>query len=102
MLHVYIIIHVHVLLHVYSVYSTCTCILTVMHVHVLYHICMCVWSYRFCRGCAIPCNTDPIGTDEPHYLAIDWEDSFLHLKYQGVLERVSNTICPNSILTRRM
>ena len=42
---------------------------------------------RFCRGCLLECNESPIG-DDPHYLAIDWDDAFLHLKYQSALERV--------------
>ena len=48
------------------------------------------FSLRFCRGCLVECNDRPLPCSVL-YLAIDWEESFLHLKYQGALERVSNT-----------
>jgi ubiquitin carboxyl-terminal hydrolase 6/32 len=47
--------------------------------------CRCPW-YKFCRGCVIECDDTPIG-DDPQYLAIDWDDAFLHLKYQSAQER---------------
>ena len=53
--------------------------------YVIYSVCV----YRFCRGCTIPCDSKPIGIDDPHYLAVEWNDAFLHLKYQSALERVS-------------
>ena len=42
---------------------------------------------RFCRGCPVECSDQPFG-NEAHYLAIDWDESFLHLKYQSALEKV--------------
>ncbi|XP_019848743.1 PREDICTED: ubiquitin carboxyl-terminal hydrolase 32-like isoform X2 [Amphimedon queenslandica] len=49
--------------------------------------CHCPW-YRFCRGCPIECDEGTFGADDPpHYIAIDWEDGFIHLKYQSGLER---------------
>ena len=53
---------------------------------VVTHFVLCI---RFCRGCTIPCDSRPMEDDDPHYLAVEWNDAFLHLKYQSVLERVS-------------
>lgn len=48
---------------------------------------LCPW-YRFCRGCQLPCddNTFP---QNAAFLAIDWDPTALHLRYQTVLEKVS-------------
>ncbi|XP_027228164.1 ubiquitin carboxyl-terminal hydrolase 32 isoform X2 [Penaeus vannamei] len=47
---------------------------------------LCPW-YRFCRGCQLPCddNTFP---QNAAFLAIDWDPTALHLRYQTVLEKV--------------
>ena len=43
--------------------------------------------YRFCQGCAIPCDDGPLGT-AVKYVAVDWDPTALHLKYQHAQERV--------------
>ena len=49
----------------------------------------CPW-YRFCRGCRIHCNTDTFELGHGGaFVAIDWEPTALHLRYQTSLERVS-------------
>lgn len=46
----------------------------------------CPW-YKFCSGCLLQCNDDHF-SNACSYLAIDWEPTTLHLRYQYNLERV--------------
>ncbi|XP_046386606.1 ubiquitin carboxyl-terminal hydrolase 32 isoform X1 [Ischnura elegans] len=46
---------------------------------------LCPW-YRFCRGCRIQCS-DAILDFGTNYLAIDWDPTALHLRYQTSLEK---------------
>lgn len=46
----------------------------------------CPW-FRFCRGCEIKCNDEPYHTVSG-YIAIDWDPTALHLRYQPSTERV--------------
>ncbi|XP_072043615.1 ubiquitin carboxyl-terminal hydrolase 32-like isoform X1 [Amphiura filiformis] len=50
---------------------------------------MCAWCpwYRFCRGCEIACNKETFGSGTA-FLAIDWDPTALHLRYQSSQERV--------------
>ena len=50
----------------------------------------CAWCpwYRFCRGCALECNTEKFSLHSD-FLAVDWEPNALHLRYQSSQERVS-------------
>ncbi len=45
--------------------------------------------FRFCRGCKLECNGDlfSFGTA---FIAVDWEPTALHLRYQTSQERVSS------------
>ncbi|XP_005089176.1 ubiquitin carboxyl-terminal hydrolase 32 [Aplysia californica] len=45
----------------------------------------CPW-YRFCRGCKVECNGELYGKGSS-YLAIDWEATALHLRYQTTQEK---------------
>ncbi|XP_059179325.1 ubiquitin carboxyl-terminal hydrolase 32-like isoform X2 [Physella acuta] len=45
----------------------------------------CPW-YRFCRGCRVECNTELYGKGSA-FLAIDWEATALHLRYQTTQEK---------------
>ncbi|XP_042222314.1 ubiquitin carboxyl-terminal hydrolase 32-like isoform X6 [Homarus americanus] len=49
----------------------------------------CAWCpwYRFCRGCQLPCD-DNTFSQNAAFLAIDWDPTALHLRYQTALERV--------------
>lgn len=49
----------------------------------------CAWCpwYRFCRGCKVECNADDFNFGGS-FLAIDWEPTALHLRYQTALERL--------------
>ncbi|XP_062601497.1 ubiquitin carboxyl-terminal hydrolase 32-like isoform X2 [Saccostrea cucullata] len=49
----------------------------------------CAWCpwYRFCRGCKLECNADDFNFGSS-FLAIDWEPTALHLRYQTALERL--------------
>ncbi|XP_046979817.1 ubiquitin carboxyl-terminal hydrolase 32 [Schistocerca americana] len=47
---------------------------------------LCPW-YRFCRGCRIPCSEAEFNFRCTH-LAIDWDPTALHLRYQTSQERV--------------
>ena len=47
----------------------------------------CSW-YRFCYGCHIPCN-DQLWQQSSKYIAIDWDPTALHLRYQPSVEKVS-------------
>ena len=46
------------------------------------------YPHRFCRGCAIPCDEGLLGSTSK-YVAVDWDLTALHLKYQQAQERVS-------------
>lgn len=48
------------------------------------YLCVC----RFCRGCTIDC-TDDRALVENAYIAVDWDPTALHLRYQTSQERVS-------------
>ena len=45
-------------------------------------------SPRFCHGCILGCDDLPIGKTSG-YIAVDWDTTALHLKYQTAQERVS-------------
>ncbi|XP_006811225.1 ubiquitin carboxyl-terminal hydrolase 32-like [Saccoglossus kowalevskii] len=49
----------------------------------------CAWCpwYRFCRGCKIDCVDDDFAVGSA-YIAIDWDPTALHLRYQSSQERV--------------
>lgn len=49
----------------------------------------CAWCpwYRFCRGCRIQCCDAEFSFSSNH-LAIDWDPTALHLRYQTSQERV--------------
>ena len=47
---------------------------------------MCPW-HQFCRGCEIPCDTQMFKAPAS-YLAVDWDPTALHLRYQSSLEKV--------------
>ncbi|XP_052801941.1 ubiquitin carboxyl-terminal hydrolase 32-like [Mya arenaria] len=48
----------------------------------------CAWCpwYRFCRGCSLECNTETFNFGSS-FIAIDWEPTALHLRYQTTCER---------------
>ena len=48
----------------------------------------CPW-YEFCIGCPLPCDESPLGRTSG-YIAVDWDNTTLHLKYQSAQERVSS------------
>lgn len=65
------------------------------------HCGVCPWT-RFCKGCPIPPTPTPLplapapasaGADRPaslnYCVAIDWEPTALHLRYQASLEKVA-------------
>ncbi len=43
---------------------------------------------RFCRGCTVDCNEDRASLGNA-YIAVDWDPTALHLRYQTSQERVS-------------
>jgi ubiquitin carboxyl-terminal hydrolase 6/32 len=45
----------------------------------------CPW-FRFCRGCRVECNGELYGKGSS-FLAIDWEATALHLRYQATQEK---------------
>ncbi|XP_006747486.1 ubiquitin carboxyl-terminal hydrolase 32-like, partial [Leptonychotes weddellii] len=49
----------------------------------------CAWCpwYRFCRGCKIDCGEDRAFIGNA-YIAVDWDPTALHLRYQTSQERV--------------
>ena len=51
----------------------------------------CVVYGRFCRGCKLECNTETC-VQGCHYIAVDWEPTALHLRYQTSQERVSQML----------
>uniref|UniRef100_A0A3B5L6N0 ubiquitinyl hydrolase 1 n=1 Tax=Xiphophorus couchianus TaxID=32473 RepID=A0A3B5L6N0_9TELE len=52
----------------------------------------CAWCpwYRFCRGCTIECTEDRASVGNA-YIAVDWDPTALHLRYQTSQERVTYT-----------
>ncbi|XP_008306895.1 ubiquitin carboxyl-terminal hydrolase 32 isoform X3 [Cynoglossus semilaevis] len=54
----------------------------------------CAWCpwYRFCRGCTIDC-TDDRALVENAYIAVDWDPTALHLRYQTSQERIIEEHC---------
>lgn len=46
----------------------------------------CPW-YRFCRGCRIQCSDLEFNNSATH-LAVDWDPTALHLRYQNSKEKV--------------
>ncbi|XP_036380536.1 ubiquitin carboxyl-terminal hydrolase 32-like [Megalops cyprinoides] len=48
----------------------------------------CAWCpwYRFCRGCTVDCNEDQAAVGNA-YIAVDWDPTALHLRYQTSQER---------------
>lgn len=55
---------------------------------------LCHWT-EFCRGCTIPCNDEQLlfdfcnGCQYYMLVAIDWDHTALHLRYQSNREKVS-------------
>ncbi|XP_056612706.1 ubiquitin carboxyl-terminal hydrolase 32 isoform X1 [Triplophysa dalaica] len=49
----------------------------------------CAWCpwYRFCRGCTVECNDDRASLGNA-YIAVDWDPTALHLRYQTSQERI--------------
>ncbi|XP_050177816.1 ubiquitin carboxyl-terminal hydrolase 32 isoform X4 [Myiozetetes cayanensis] len=49
----------------------------------------CAWCpwYRFCRGCKIECSEDRACVGNA-YIAVDWDPTALHLRYQTSQERI--------------
>ncbi|KAG7470530.1 hypothetical protein MATL_G00114750 [Megalops atlanticus] len=49
----------------------------------------CAWCpwYRFCRGCTVDCNEDRAALGNA-YIAVDWDPTALHLRYQTSQERI--------------
>ncbi|CAH1801921.1 unnamed protein product [Owenia fusiformis] len=49
----------------------------------------CAWCpwYQFCRGCKIECSPEKF-SHSSLYVAIDWEPTALHLRYQSAAERI--------------
>lgn len=47
-------------------------------------------SSRFCRGCTIECTEDRASVGNA-YIAVDWDPTALHLRYQTSQERVGRT-----------
>ncbi|XP_034723889.1 ubiquitin carboxyl-terminal hydrolase 32 isoform X9 [Etheostoma cragini] len=54
----------------------------------------CAWCpwYRFCRGCAIECTEDRASVGNA-YIAVDWDPTALHLRYQTSQERIVEEHC---------
>uniref|UniRef100_A0A673YSY8 Ubiquitin carboxyl-terminal hydrolase 32 n=1 Tax=Salmo trutta TaxID=8032 RepID=A0A673YSY8_SALTR len=49
----------------------------------------CAWCpwYRFCRGCTVECNDDRAAVGNA-FMAVDWDPTALHLRYQTSQERI--------------
>ncbi|XP_030632095.1 ubiquitin carboxyl-terminal hydrolase 32 isoform X2 [Chanos chanos] len=49
----------------------------------------CAWCpwYRFCRGCTVDCTEDRASLGNA-YIAVDWDPTALHLRYQTSQERI--------------
>ncbi|XP_041733827.2 ubiquitin carboxyl-terminal hydrolase 32 isoform X2 [Coregonus clupeaformis] len=54
----------------------------------------CAWCpwYRFCRGCAVDCTEDRASVENA-YIAVDWDPTALHLRYQTSQERIVEEHC---------
>ncbi|KAJ8403888.1 hypothetical protein AAFF_G00347560 [Aldrovandia affinis] len=54
----------------------------------------CAWCpwYRFCRGCTVDCNEDRASLGNA-YIAVDWDPTALHLRYQTSQERIVEEHC---------
>ncbi|XP_069390215.1 ubiquitin carboxyl-terminal hydrolase 32 isoform X2 [Paralichthys olivaceus] len=54
----------------------------------------CAWCpwYRFCRGCTIDCSEDRACVGNA-YIAVDWDPTALHLRYQTSQERIVEEHC---------
>uniref|UniRef100_A0A673W6C9 ubiquitinyl hydrolase 1 n=1 Tax=Salmo trutta TaxID=8032 RepID=A0A673W6C9_SALTR len=54
----------------------------------------CAWCpwYRFCRGCAVDCTDDRASVGNA-YIAVDWDPTALHLRYQTSQERIVEEHC---------
>ncbi|KAI1893379.1 hypothetical protein AGOR_G00123130 [Albula goreensis] len=54
----------------------------------------CAWCpwYRFCRGCTVDCNEDRAALGNA-YIAVDWDPTALHLRYQTSQERIVEEHC---------
>ncbi|XP_051254025.1 ubiquitin carboxyl-terminal hydrolase 32 isoform X1 [Dicentrarchus labrax] len=54
----------------------------------------CAWCpwYRFCRGCTIECAEDRASVGNA-YIAVDWDPTALHLRYQTSQERIVEEHC---------
>ncbi|KAM6946311.1 ubiquitin carboxyl-terminal hydrolase 32 [Aplochiton taeniatus] len=54
----------------------------------------CAWCpwYRFCRGCAVECTEDRASVGNA-YIAVDWDPTALHLRYQTSQERIVEEHC---------
>ena len=53
------------------------------------HYFMCA-MIRFCQGCVIPCDSDCVGRLVGRFLAVDWDNTTLHLKYLLAQEKVKH------------
>lgn len=51
----------------------------------------CAWCpwYRFCHGCVIKCSEQEFGSSSSSYIAIEWDPTTLHLRYQSSQEKIS-------------
>ncbi|XP_038160526.1 ubiquitin carboxyl-terminal hydrolase 32 isoform X4 [Cyprinodon tularosa] len=54
----------------------------------------CAWCpwYRFCRGCTVECTEDRASVGNA-YIAVDWDPTALHLRYQTSQERIVEEHC---------
>ncbi|XP_064158454.1 ubiquitin carboxyl-terminal hydrolase 32 isoform X1 [Anguilla rostrata] len=54
----------------------------------------CAWCpwYRFCRGCTVDCDEDRAALGNA-YIAVDWDPTALHLRYQTSQERIVEEHC---------
>ncbi|CAL4132443.1 unnamed protein product, partial [Meganyctiphanes norvegica] len=60
----------------------------------------CPW-WNFCRGCQLPCDTNIFPQTATAFLAIDWDPTALHLRYQTALERVFNEHSSVELMRRK-
>ncbi|KAM8854577.1 ubiquitin carboxyl-terminal hydrolase 32 isoform 2-T2 [Synchiropus picturatus] len=54
----------------------------------------CAWCpwYRFCRGCTVDCTEERASVGNA-YIAVDWDPTALHLRYQTSQERIVEEHC---------
>lgn len=50
---------------------------------------ICDFLNRFCHGCVIKCSEEEFGTSSSSYIAIEWDPTTLHLRYQSSQEKIS-------------